>query len=138
MLQHELADGTPKPSLLYIERRRNSTGSSITMVVSTAVHGDLTFENILVGRGGQLWLIDAIDSPFDHYWLDWAKLFQECEGRWHAHRGRPISTSVTWWLRTRWMDAAAQSRPGISFASLSLARANVRPHSSIRAVGFRQ
>lgn len=84
---------------------------SPALCVPTAFHGDLTFENILVGRKGQLWLIDPIDSPFDHYWIDWSKLFQECEGRWHAHRGRPIATSVTWWLRNKWMAAAARSAP---------------------------
>ena len=98
----------------------------------TAVHGDLTFENILVGRGGQLWLIDAIDLPFHHYWLDWAKLFQECEGRWHAHRGRPISTSVTWWLRTRWMDAAARlapEYPSRHYLLLGLTFARILPYA---------
>ena len=101
-------------------------------VSSTAVHGDLTFENILVGRGGQLWLIDAIDSPFDHYWLDWAKLFQECEGRWHAHRGRPIPTSVTWWLRNRWMDAAASlapEYPSRHYLLLGLTFARILPYA---------
>jgi hypothetical protein len=74
----------------------------------TAAHGDLTFENILVSSKGQLWLIDAIQSPIDHYWIDWSKLFQECEGRWHAQRGRPISISVTWWLRNYWLEAASR------------------------------
>lgn len=83
------------------------TGSNLP----TASHGDLTFENILVGRRGDLCLIDPIESPFDHYWFDWSKLFQECEGRWHAHRGRSIATSVTWWLRDRWMKAAAHQSP---------------------------
>ncbi|MBE1205454.1 phosphotransferase [Aminobacter carboxidus] len=77
----------------------------------TASHGDLTFENILVGRRGDLCLIDPIESPFDHYWFDWSKLFQECEGHWHVHRGRKIATSVTWWLRDRWMKAAASQSP---------------------------
>ena len=79
--------------------------------IPTAVHGDLTFENILVGPKGRIWLIDSIDSPFDHFWLDWSKLFQECEGRWHAHRGRSIATSVTWYLRERWLKAAERLSP---------------------------
>jgi hypothetical protein len=98
----------------------------------TAVHGDLTFENILVGRGGQLWLIDSIESPFDHYWLDWSKLFQECEGRWHAHRGRTISISVTWWLRGRWMSAAARLAPDYPsrhYILLGLTFARILPYA---------
>jgi hypothetical protein len=98
----------------------------------TAVHGDLTFENILVGRNGQLWLIDTIESPFDHYWLDWSKLFQECEGRWHAHRGRPISTGVTWWLRARWMSAATRLAPDYPlchYILLGLTFARILPYA---------
>jgi aminoglycoside phosphotransferase (APT) family kinase protein len=98
----------------------------------TAAHGDLTFENILVGRKGQLWLIDTIESPFDHYWLDWSKLFQDCEGRWHMHRGRPISVSVTWWLRNRWMDAAARLAPDYPsrhYLLLALTFARILPYA---------
>ncbi|MFE3837878.1 phosphotransferase [Pseudogemmobacter sonorensis] len=79
---------------------------------ATAVHGDLTFENILVDRHGALWLIDTIASPFDHFAIDWSKLFQECEGLWHAHRGRPLARGVTWWLRQRFHRAATLLDPG--------------------------
>ena len=98
----------------------------------TAVHGDLTFENILVGRKGRLWLIDSIDSPFDHFWLDWSKLFQECEGRWHSHRGRSISTSVTWYLRERWMQAAKRLSPAYGprhYILLGLTFARILPYA---------
>jgi aminoglycoside phosphotransferase (APT) family kinase protein len=98
----------------------------------TAVHGDLTFENILVTSKGQLWLIDTIESPFDHYWIDWSKLFQECEGRWHAQRGRPISTSVTWWLRNHWLEAAsrlASDYPKRHYLLLGLTFARILPYA---------
>jgi hypothetical protein len=98
----------------------------------TATHGDLTFENILVSSKGELWLIDAIQSPFDHYWIDWSKLFQECEGRWHAQRGRPISTSVTWWLRNRWLEAAsrlASDYPSRHYLLLALTFARILPYA---------
>ncbi|MBA7465741.1 hypothetical protein ES707_00911 [subsurface metagenome] len=98
----------------------------------TAVHGDLTFENILVGRKGQLWLIDSIDSPFDHFWLDWSKLFQECEGRWHSYRGRSISMSVTWYLRERWMQAARRLSPcyvSRHYVLLGLTFARILPYA---------
>jgi len=99
---------------------------------ATAVHGDLTFENILVDRGGGLWLIDSIDGPFTHYWLDMAKLFQECEGHWHAHRNRPIGVSVTAYLRRRWMTAAEKLDPAyplIHYVLLALTFARILPYA---------
>lgn len=100
---------------------------------ATASHGDLTFENILIGKKGQLWLIDTIDSPVSHYWIDWSKLFQECEGRWHLHRGRQISTGVTWWLRNRWMLAANRLAPSYSsrhYLLLALTFARILPYAT--------
>jgi aminoglycoside phosphotransferase (APT) family kinase protein len=99
---------------------------------ATAAHGDLTLENILIGARGQLWLIDTIDSPFDHYWVDWSKLFQDCEGRWHMHRGRPVAVSVTWWLRNRWMAAAARlasDYPARHYLLLALTFARILPYA---------
>lgn len=71
-------------------------------------HGDLTLENILVDRRQRLWLIDTIDSPFDHYWIDMAKLFQDIEGRWFQRRGRSLSLGVTWTMRQRLMRHAVE------------------------------
>jgi len=117
-----------------LEPLRRAAAQLDTLGVSrpTAVHGDLTFENILVSSKGQLWLIDAIESPFDHYWIDWSKLFQECEGRWHLHRGRPISTSVTWWLRNRLLRAAsalASDYPSRHYILLGLTFARILPYA---------
>jgi hypothetical protein len=64
------------------------------MLQPTSVHGDLTLENILVDRAGKIWLIDTIPSPFDHYWIDIAKLFQDLVGRWYLHRGRTLSIGM--------------------------------------------
>lgn len=98
----------------------------------TATHGDLTFENILVASSDELWLIDAIESPFDYYWIDWSKLFQECEGGWHQHRGRPIPTGITRWLRTRWLATASAQHPGYAAAHyilLGLTFARILPYA---------
>ena len=99
---------------------------------ATATHGDLTFENILVDRRGALCLIDPIESPFDHYWFDWSKLFQECEGHWHRHRGRRVSASVTWWLRERWVKVASLQSPlypTVHYLFLALTFARILPYT---------
>lgn len=45
-------------------------------------HGDLTLENMLVGRDGRLLLIDFLDGPLQSPWLDLAKIHQDCVGLW--------------------------------------------------------
>lgn len=99
---------------------------------ATAAHGDLTFENILVGAKLRLWLIDPIQSPVDHYWFDWAKLFQECEGRWYQHRGKQLSSGITHWLRNRWLKTAAEIAPGYAawhHVLLALTFARILPYA---------
>lgn len=100
--------------------------------LATVTHGDLTFENILVGARRELWLIDPIDSPVDHYWIDWSKLFQDCEGRWHLHRGKRLPLNVTRWLRHRWMAAATSLAPGYAsrhYLLLALTFARILPYA---------
>lgn len=60
----------------------------------TIVHGDLTLENVLIDQKEQIWIIDTIPSPFDHYWIDISKLFQDLVGRWFLHRGRSLSIGL--------------------------------------------
>lgn len=99
---------------------------------ATVCHGDLTFENILVGAEHKLWLIDPIQSPVDHYWFDWAKLFQECEGRWYLHRRKPISSGVVHWLRNRWHRSACELVPGYAnwhYLLLALTFARILPYA---------
>lgn len=102
----------------------------------TATHGDLTFENIIVDRHRRLWLIDSIDSPLDHYWMDWSKLFQECEGRWHQHRQRHLSLSVSWGLRQRFFAIARgmdPRYPGLHYLLLALTFARILPYARSEA-----
>ena len=106
----------------------------------TVTHGDLTFENLLVSASRDLWLIDPIQSPIDHYWFDWAKLFQDCEGRWHLHRGKRLPLNVTRWLRHRWLKAAADISPDYParhYILLALTFARILPYAqSQRDIDF--
>ncbi len=98
----------------------------------TATHGDLTLENIMVDGTGQLWLIDTIDSPFDHYWVDLSKLFQDCEGRWFLHRGRSLPLGTSWELRQRLMAAATRldaRYPAFHHLLLALNFARILPYA---------
>lgn len=107
-----------------------------TNPVPTVCHGDLTFENILVNARRELWLIDAIPSPIDHYWMDWAKLFQDCEGRWHIHRAKKLSVGVTRWLRNRWFSYAVKLAPDYAarhYILLALTFARILPYAKNRA-----
>lgn len=51
--------------------------------IKTLSHGDLSFDNIIVDKKNNIWLIDYIGTFYPHYWLDIAKLFQDIEGGWY-------------------------------------------------------
>lgn len=52
----------------------------------TICHGDLTFDNIIVDKQGNLWLIDFLELFYPHYWFDVAKLFQDIDGHWYEFK----------------------------------------------------
>ncbi len=62
-------------------------------------HGDLTLENVLVDRGGRVWLVDLLDSPFEHPWQDYVKLSQDLDGGWYLRRGLRLSPAAIWYAR---------------------------------------
>lgn len=51
------------------------------LIPQSQCHGDLTFENIIVYRGS-LYLIDFLDSFYNSWMIDLAKLLQDIELRW--------------------------------------------------------
>jgi hypothetical protein len=53
---------------------------------SSLCHGDFTFENILIDKNNQIFLIDHLDSFFPHYWQDVSKLHQDLSGEWFRFR----------------------------------------------------
>lgn len=61
-------------------------------VIHSQCHGDMTLENILVASDG-LYLIDFLDSFYDTWMIDAAKLLQDCECFW-SYRKKEISTNM--------------------------------------------
>lgn len=61
-------------------------------VVSSACHGDMTLENILV-KDGKLYLIDCLDSFYDSWQIDMAKIFQDTELYW-SYRDKKMDSNL--------------------------------------------
>lgn len=49
--------------------------------IKSECHGDLTFENIIF-KDGEFYLIDFLDSFYDSWLIDIAKIFQDLDCRW--------------------------------------------------------
>lgn len=62
-------------------------------VPSSKCHGDLTMENILVGNSRNVYLIDFLDSFFDSWMMDVAKLLQDIEVKW-SYRHESVSAGL--------------------------------------------
>lgn len=61
-------------------------------IVQSPCHGDLTLENVLVCMDG-IYLIDFLDSFYDTWMIDAAKLLQDCECFW-SYRRSEMSTNI--------------------------------------------
>lgn len=59
-------------------------------VYKSACHGDLTLENILITKDRKLYLIDFLDSFYNSWQIDIAKLLQDVELKW-SFRNEEIS-----------------------------------------------
>jgi thiamine kinase-like enzyme len=62
-------------------------------VIQSPCHGDMTMENILIQRG-RMYLIDFLDSFYDSWMIDAAKLLQDAEYMW-SYRGRERSSNLS-------------------------------------------
>lgn len=51
-------------------------------IIPSDCHGDFTLENILIS-GNQIFLIDFLDSFYDSWMIDYAKILQDVELFWH-------------------------------------------------------
>lgn len=85
---------------------------SLGDVPPTLCHGDLTLENMVVGPGGTIWVVDLLDSPFEHYWQDVAKLHQDLSGGWYLLEQPPVAQCVLDFVSRRLLQAAARLHDG--------------------------
>jgi aminoglycoside phosphotransferase len=91
---------------LALDRLRQIGG-----LAPTLCHGDMTLENLLIDDHGQVWAVDLLDSPFEHYWQDVAKLHQDLAGGWYLTRQHAIATCVLDYLSRKLRDTARQLQP---------------------------
>jgi aminoglycoside phosphotransferase (APT) family kinase protein len=80
--------------------------------VPTLCHGDLTLENLVVDEEGKVWVLDLLDSPFEHWWQDVAKLHQDLSGGWYLRRQPPVALGVMQYVSNRLLDAASKLSDG--------------------------
>lgn len=92
---------------LGLERLR-----SIGAVAATLCHGDLTLENVVVDPAGEVWALDLLDSPFEHFWQDVAKLHQDLDGGWYLRHRPPIARCVTEFVSRRLLAETESLTPG--------------------------
>lgn len=77
----------------------------------TLCHGDLSLENMIISRSGQLLLVDLLDSPLCHYWQDVAKMFLDVDGQWYARRYPKISEWTLTAIRERILAYMCERAP---------------------------
>lgn len=65
-----------------------------SQIPNTRCHGDLTLENILVTPSDELYLIDFLDSFYNSWMIDVAKLLQDLELHW-SYRNTEISANLS-------------------------------------------
>ncbi len=54
----------------------------------SACHGDLTLENIMISDDGKIYLIDLLDSFFNSWIIDIAKILQDIDLHWSYRHGK--------------------------------------------------
>ncbi|MEX2113434.1 MAG: aminoglycoside phosphotransferase family protein [Pirellulales bacterium] len=81
-------------------------------VPMTLCHGDLTLENMVIGQDGAICVVDLLDSPFEHYWQDVAKLHQDLSGGWYLLEQQPVAKCVLDFVSRRLLQAATRLHPG--------------------------
>jgi aminoglycoside phosphotransferase len=103
-------------------------------------HGDLTLENMVVGGDGEIWAVDFLDSPFEHYWQDVAKIHQDLAGGWYLRNQAAVSQCVLDYLSRCLLEAAARLHEaycGVHAVLMAMNFVRILPYARTPAeVGF--
>lgn len=83
-----LAKALPARRKAAFDAVRTLSAFDFSAVPHSYCCGDLTLENILVADDGRIYLIDFLDSFYDSWMIDVAKLFQDLEFKW-SYRALP-------------------------------------------------
>jgi aminoglycoside phosphotransferase len=75
------------------------TAAMPEMVAVTACHGDMTLENIVVTEAGEIVFIDLLDTFFNHWTADIAKLDQDLKAGWYMRKSQPLPLGVVSYVR---------------------------------------
>jgi aminoglycoside phosphotransferase (APT) family kinase protein len=102
----------------------------------TFCHGDLTLENIIVADDGSLCVVDLLDSPYEHYWQDAAKLQQDLAGGWYRRAQPAIAPCVLEFLSRRLVERATAldaAYPRVHFLLVALVFVRILPYTRTEA-----
>jgi aminoglycoside phosphotransferase len=80
-------------------------------VSTTLCHGDLTLQNMVIDGDGMIWVVDLLDSPFEHYWQDVAKLHQDLSGGWFLLDQPPVAQCVLDFISGRLLESVSTLNP---------------------------
>lgn len=108
------------------------TVRSLPNLTPTLCHGDLTLQNMIVTEDGALWAVDLLDSSFEHYWQDVAKLHQDLAGGWFLREEPPVAQCVLDFVSRRVLSACARLAPGylnIHFLLVGMAFVRILPYA---------
>ncbi len=81
-----------KDNSILLEAIRELEEYPWNCIVSSPCHGDMTLENILTNKEGD-YLIDFLDSFYDTWLIDAAKLLQDAEYYW-SYRSKPMTANL--------------------------------------------
>lgn len=98
----------------------------------TLCHGDFSLKNLIIDDSGDIWGIDLLDAPFEHYWHDIAKLHQDLTGSWFLLDHGRISPCVLSYLSERTLSVASELDPAYATAHpllLAITFARILPYA---------
>jgi len=74
----------------------------------TACHGDMTLENLVVTADNRIVFIDLLDTFFEHWLGDVAKLEQDLKAGWYMRKSPALPLGVVNYVRNRLLDLSGR------------------------------